>query len=137
MSKQLEVVRWIVVDEVRYGWKVTHDHIPGPAPGERLCVEHFLAFREGTVKAPLRIFFTAGPGGCHLDHGGVFAHALQKPVNLHLPRTVTALIRRAVELGWPADQPMTVDEGFDFLSTLPPEVLSYITEPFTPAAKPA
>lgn len=123
--------RKIVVDGVTYGWRVTHQHpMPPVDDAERNCVEQFTAFREGTTGAQLRIRFaadeSAGPGYIH-QHGVVHFYTKKMIVNLHRPRVAAALIHAAVGLGWNF-RALKVDDGFGFVSALPPDVLSNIVE---------
>src|SRR5262245_37429477 len=98
MSEQL---RSLSVDGVRYGWRVTHRHEPVPSgPSSRTCTDRFMAFREGTSGAALRIDFMAGPrGGPEYiqRHGVVLVYESRTLINLHRPQTAAALIQRARE----------------------------------------
>jgi hypothetical protein len=49
-------------------------------------------------------------------------------INLHCPNAVAALIRGACELGWPADAPLLIEDGFAFVSALPAAVQAQIAE---------
>lgn len=91
-----------------------------------------MAFRRGTSRAPLRILFTAGPGGGPeyiQEQGVVRVSASAIVINLHRPKTAAALIRRASELGWPADAPLLVEDGFAFAAALPAFTRDQIAEP--------
>ena len=120
MAAVSEEIRRITVDGIRYGWRVTHRHRPTKQGStQRICVTRFMAFREGTSRAPLRISFvegsTGGPGYIQ-EHGVVLVHGSSIVLNLHLPGTAAALIRRAVDRGWSSDRPFDVGDGFEFLT---------------------
>jgi hypothetical protein len=90
-----ETLRKLTVDGVVYGWRVTHRHRPDTQ--RRVCVNQFMAFRQGTSKAPLRILFPEGPAGGTgyiQQHGVVEVFASSMTLNLHRPKTAAALIRR-------------------------------------------
>lgn len=128
-----EETRQIIVDGNPYGWRVTHRHRRDTSsPSGRICVDHFMAFRSGSKNAPLRISFPAGPSGDPEPierHGVVRIHTPSMILNLHRPRTAAALIRGAVELGWLAEAPMQIKDGFSFVSALPAAVQADIAEP--------
>jgi hypothetical protein len=125
-----EKARALKIDGVRYRWRVTHRHLPeSTLTNQRLCVDHFLAFHEGTAGATLRIHFPQGsPGDPGFRHGLIIVRALNLSINLHRPRSAAALVRGALEQGWSADAPMSVDDGYTFVSSLPTAVLSGIAE---------
>lgn len=126
MSKLQERLRTIDIDGIRYCWRNTHlDEFI--TPDKQICVDHFLAFREGTSGAALRIRFTGGAVGGWGGHVGlIVVPALGLSINLHQPRIAAALIRRALELGWSLDAPMTVENGDTFIANLPKLVLTGI-----------
>ena len=124
MSEYKEQVRTIKIDGLRYGWRNTHRH-DSITTGRQICVDHFLAFREGTSEAALRIRFTGAIVGGWGGHIGLIkVPALGLFINLHQPRIASALIRRALELGWSSEAPMAVDDGDTFIANLPKPVLT-------------
>jgi hypothetical protein len=123
-----ENLRKLTVDGVVYGWRVTHR--PRPAAPHKACVDQLMAFRQGTSRAPLRILFPAGPAGGPeyiQRHGVVEIRASSITLNLHRPKTVAALIQRALDLGW-STKPMLVEDGFSFVSALPAAVREQLAE---------
>jgi len=60
----------------------------------------------------------AGPS---ISHGMVSSWLTQASffINLHKPKTVEVLTRRALELGWSAQSPMLIEDGFSFVLALP------------------
>ena len=137
-NKLIENLRKITVDGVAYGWRVTHRHRPN-SPG-KVCVDQFAAFRQGTSRAPLRIYFLAGLAGGpeYIQRHGVVEirdSPMTLNLNLHKPKTAAALIRRAVALGW-SMEPMIVEDGFSFVSALPAQIRQQIAESTSPAPLP-
>lgn len=130
----MEEIRALLIDGTRYHWRVPHRHsLESALQDAQLCVDHFLAFREGISGAALRIHFASGSlGNSGFHHGSIVIPSLELVINLHRPRSATALIRSALELGWSSDAPMTVDDGYGFISNLPRVVLTEIAEPKTP-----
>ena len=126
MKNDKERVRTLEIDGIRYGWRTTHrDEFI--TPDKKICVDHFLAFREGTSGTELRIRFTGGVvGGWGGYTGRIDVPALGLSINLHRPGVAAALIRRALELGWSPDAPMTVEDGAALIANLPTSVLTGI-----------
>jgi len=128
MSKYKEQIRTINIDGIRYRWRNTHRHEFITTRGKWGCVDHFVAFREGTSGVAFRIRFTCGYASCPPGHIGLIIVPPRLWINLHLPRCAAALIRRALELGWSSDAPMTVQDGDTFIANLPKSVLMHLAE---------
>lgn len=92
-------------------------------------MDRLAVFHAGTSNAPLRIIFTEGaigrPGYIPRD-GVVMFYASALVINLHKPKTVEILARRALALGWSTEDAMQIDDGFAFVQSLPTETLRLI-----------
>jgi hypothetical protein len=132
MTSTAEKTRKITVRDTRFGWRVKHSHQGAPTPSGRLCLDELLAYRIGTSRAPLRLFFLEGPGGgaeYFRQHGFLRVVASSIVINLHRPATVAALIQQALDLGWTDAAPLIVSDGFAFVSAMPQQVRDRIAEP--------
>jgi hypothetical protein len=105
-----------------YLWRVLHRHVPDPAATEgRRCEEVLTVYRDGFKKAPLRIVFGAGEGrDAGYPEAGVVTIYGPPPesFNLNQPGIVSAVIDRAIELGWSPEReyrPHIVEDGFDLV----------------------
>ena len=109
-------MRSIVVDDVTYVWKRTHEHKQG-------CVEKLVVIVEtsqehGGARMSLRFREAGGwiPGD--ID-SGVLVHPRHQPVNLNLPSVVGAIIRRAHQAGWPiSEKNIELDDPYDWLADI-------------------
>lgn len=123
MSQKVRA-RTLMVDGVAYLWRVSH----------KIGTESFAAYRRNHPRAPLRVLFTAGPKGGqeYIERAGVIvAYGSDAgAVNLNRPRTAAALIRHALTAGWSPEQDvqMHVEDGFEFLASLPAEVRASLDE---------
>lgn len=112
-------LRTLVVDDLRYLWKVEHGHVD--LAGQRTCREVFSAFREGYKAAPLRIEFTGGT----IDQAGYPEKGVvwttdepRRTANLNTPSIAAALVREGLRRGWSPERlrrPFVLADGFAWL----------------------
>jgi hypothetical protein len=112
-------LRTLVVDDVRYLWKVEHRHVM--IADQRTCREVFSAFREGHKAAPLRIEFTSSA----VDQAGYPEKGVvwttdepSRTANLNTPAIAATLVREGLRRGWKPEserRPFVLAEGFAWL----------------------
>jgi hypothetical protein len=133
VKKQL---RQLSIDGVKLKWRVTHRRKPTSDSLEgAVCVDQLVVFRQATSRSPFRIVFTEGAEGGpeYVSRGGVVTlYSNKLLLNLHKPKTVEILTRRALELGWSERAAMQIDDGFSFVRALPIGAQHLIDENYEP-----